>query len=352
MNVKISIITPTYNQEKFLKQCIESVLTQTYKNWEMIIIDDNSNNYSFKIVKDYAKRDNRIKYLKHAKRWGIEKLKNTYNQGLKIAKGEYIAILEGDDYWPKDKLEKQLIAFKNKDVVLSFGDAIVTTKNSHPFQIIDYRLYNKNLLENKPSGSIINLFFDLNFYLETATVLIRKSTLVRIGGFQSDKSYPFVDIPTWLVISLQGEFKYLNTILGYYRKHESSSWFNNAANTDAMLRTELSNLLTSFIKKNKKILEKKMIEIPSYNKLNEALREKRQRKIFSIMLHKVVFGNKRDMKESGVNIIFNSQNKLAHKFLAIFLILTIPIHGFLISLNFKFQQLRYVFVRIWGGLFE
>ncbi len=114
----VSIITPTYNHEKFIGKCIESVLDQSYTNWEMIIVDDGSTDKTEAVITKY--NDNRIKHLKQ-KNIGIWNLNKTYNKALKISKGELVAILEGDDYWPLDKLEKQIKCFKDPEVVLSWG---------------------------------------------------------------------------------------------------------------------------------------------------------------------------------------------------------------------------------------
>src|SRR5690242_3290688 len=93
----ISIITPTYNHERFVERCIKSVLEQGYTNWEQVVIDDGSRDSTANIVSQI--RDGRIRLERQANQGPFE-LAKTYNRALSLAKGELIAILEGDDFWP------------------------------------------------------------------------------------------------------------------------------------------------------------------------------------------------------------------------------------------------------------
>lgn len=99
----ISIITPTYNCAKFIGFTIESVMKQTYENWEMIIVDDASTDNTEEIVKKY--NDKRIKYVKLEKNSGAAVARNT---AMELAKGKYMAFLDSDDMWKEEKLEKQI----------------------------------------------------------------------------------------------------------------------------------------------------------------------------------------------------------------------------------------------------
>ena len=117
MNELISIITPSYKSERFIFKTIYSVLSQTYKNWEMIIIDDVSPDKSNKIIKEYIKQDSRIKLIKLEKNSGPAVARN---RAIKEAKGRYIAFLDADDLWMTEKLEKQLAFMQEKDCALSY----------------------------------------------------------------------------------------------------------------------------------------------------------------------------------------------------------------------------------------
>ena len=99
---KISVIVPVYNVEKFLAQCLESLVLQTYKNLEIIIVDDGSSDNSYKIYKKYAKSDSRIQIIKQ-KNAGVSAARNT---GLASATGEYVHFIDSDDYIDIDYYEK------------------------------------------------------------------------------------------------------------------------------------------------------------------------------------------------------------------------------------------------------
>ncbi len=111
MNNLVSIITPSYNSSRFIAQTIESVISQAYKNWEMIIIDDCSPDNSNEIIKEYIKKDSRIKLIKLEKNSGPAVARN---RAIQEAKGRYIAFLDADDLWYPEKLDKQ-IKFMNEN---------------------------------------------------------------------------------------------------------------------------------------------------------------------------------------------------------------------------------------------
>lgn len=100
----ISIITPVYNCEKLIKKTIQCVIEQTYKNWEMILVDDCSTDGSADIIKNIMKKEKRIKYYKLEKNSGAAVARN---KALAISQGRFIAYLDSDDLWKKEKLEKQ-----------------------------------------------------------------------------------------------------------------------------------------------------------------------------------------------------------------------------------------------------
>lgn len=112
MSELISIITPTYNCGKFIGETIESVLKQSYENWEMIIVDDCSTDNTNQIVKKYLEEDKRIKYhlLKSNSGAAIARTK-----AMELANGDYMAFLDSDDLWVSDKLEKQLNFMKENN---------------------------------------------------------------------------------------------------------------------------------------------------------------------------------------------------------------------------------------------
>ena len=124
-NPLVSIITPCYNASKFLTETLESVLVQTYENWEMIIVDDCSSDNSRSIIEDYAQKDNRIRLINNSNNMGAAKSRN---KAIEVAQGDYIAFLDSDDVWLPNKLEKQLVLMQKDNIYLSYS-AYYTVNN-------------------------------------------------------------------------------------------------------------------------------------------------------------------------------------------------------------------------------
>ena len=113
----VSIITPMYNGERFVGQTIDSVLSQTYPNWEMIVIDDGSKDKGPEVVNKYALIDSRIKLISQSNAGSGA----ARNNGIKQANGQFIALLDADDTWNADFLEKQLQLMKDKGALLVYS---------------------------------------------------------------------------------------------------------------------------------------------------------------------------------------------------------------------------------------
>lgn len=105
MNIVISIITPSYNSAQYIGRTIDSILQQTYKNWELLIIDDCSKDNSLEVIQSYANQDSRIKLICLEKNSGAAVARNT---GIEHASGRFIAFLDSDDTWHPEKIEKQV----------------------------------------------------------------------------------------------------------------------------------------------------------------------------------------------------------------------------------------------------
>lgn len=117
VNDLVSIVVPVYNAERFINETIQTVLDQTYTNWELIFIDDASTDNSVKLITPYLKKDKRIKLLKNKINLHAAL---TRNKGIKAAKGRYIAFLDADDLWVPSKLKKQVAFMKKMDCAFSF----------------------------------------------------------------------------------------------------------------------------------------------------------------------------------------------------------------------------------------
>jgi glycosyltransferase involved in cell wall biosynthesis len=218
----VSIITPTYDHERFIAPCIRSILAQDVRRWEMIIIDDASRDGTGRIARSYARRDPRIKVLVHGANWGMRRLADTCNQALGLASGQWIAVLEGDDYWPENKLALQLSLVEGKEVVLTYGralsaDACGRVFDERPVPDKAYRRFFADFY-----GSALLPLLLRPCYIPAVTVMIRKEALDNIGGFSQPLGVPLVDHPTWLRLALEGPFFGASSVLGYYRRHKNA----------------------------------------------------------------------------------------------------------------------------------
>ena len=126
----VSVIMPSWNTGKFIAESIQSVINQTYKNWELIIVDDCSTDNTDEIVNSF--KDERIRYFKNTKNSGAAV---TRNRALREAKGEWISFLDSDDLWKPEKLEKQLHFMDEHGYVFSYHDYVKIDEESQPLNV-------------------------------------------------------------------------------------------------------------------------------------------------------------------------------------------------------------------------
>ena len=212
-----SVIIPTYNHANFLGKALESIIEQTYNNWEAIVIDNYSTDETSKVIDKY--KDSRIKYFKISNDGIIAKSRNL---GIKVAKGNWIAFLDSDDTWTKDKLE---ICLKNIDEEVDFiyHKLEIIYDNSKSYlkrKKIVGRHLNKPILNDLLISVIEN-----GSAIGNSSVVVRKDILNKIGRIsESKKMVASEDFNTWLrVAQITDQFKYINSRLGYYLVHDKSS---------------------------------------------------------------------------------------------------------------------------------
>jgi teichuronic acid biosynthesis glycosyltransferase TuaG len=207
MTSLVSIITPSYNSKKFIKETITSVISQTYENWEMIIVDDCSKDDSVKFIQELIKDEKRIKLIKLDENIGAAMARN---KALEMAQGRYIAFLDSDDIWLSSKLEIQLNFMQENNYSISFTS----------YEIVD---------ENSQSdGHIIKTVKSLNLEQYLKNTIIGFSTSM-IDSVLIDKEIRFLDIRIrqdanlWVTLLKQGYMAYgIDEVLVKYRVHSNS----------------------------------------------------------------------------------------------------------------------------------
>ena len=114
----VSVIMPAYNSEVFISESIQSVINQTYPNWELLVIDDASSDSTKKIAEKFSSEDSRIRFFQNSSNSGTH---HSRNRGIKAASGDFIAFLDADDLWKPEKLEKQLIILSKPNIAACFS---------------------------------------------------------------------------------------------------------------------------------------------------------------------------------------------------------------------------------------
>jgi glycosyltransferase involved in cell wall biosynthesis len=200
---KISVIMPVYNCEAYVKEAIDSILNQTFSDFELIIIDDCSTDSTLSIVKSYG--DPRINVVEKEQNTGYT---NSLNSAILIAKGKYIARMDGDDISLPERFEKQLeFLEKNSDVILCGTGVEIIGKN----QISQYPS-NHEMIK-------IQLCYNASFY--HPTIMIRK--LVLLENNYNKEFEPAEDYELWTRLVHIGKLANLDEVLLQYRIHQSQT---------------------------------------------------------------------------------------------------------------------------------
>ena len=129
----VSIVTPAYNSEKFIATTIDSILAQTFTNWELIVVNDASTDKTQSIVGQYLEKDDRIKLFNHVTPQGAGAARN---KAIKEAKGDYIAFLDADDQWKPEKLYKQVRLLQESDAAICFSSYELIDEKGMPLNIV------------------------------------------------------------------------------------------------------------------------------------------------------------------------------------------------------------------------
>lgn len=204
--VLVSIVMPAYNCEKYVAKAIDSVLAQTYKNWELLVLDDGSKDNTFQIINEFGRKDSRIKPLKNEKNMGVSA---TRNRGIELASGDWIAFLDSDDMWEPFKLEKQLrVADKSLAEFIFTGSSYIN-EQGEPFKGI-FEVPEKVTYKKLRNHNVISC----------SSVIVKKKYFENI---KMEKDEMHEDYAVWLKILKLGVIAYgVNEPLLIYRISRNS----------------------------------------------------------------------------------------------------------------------------------
>jgi glycosyltransferase involved in cell wall biosynthesis len=228
----VSVIMPAYNAANHIAESIESVISQSYPHWELLVVDDGSTDDTAAIVKRFEVTDQRVKYLYQQNgRQGKAR-----NLAIQNSNGKYIAFLDADDKWTTDKLTIQtelLSAEKNTDLLFSQGYSLTGS------QVEDYNVKVKTVWNSNNFADFVQ-----QNRIPILGVLIKKEALLQVGGFSEDADIQNAeDYHLWLKLLIANKvFKSIPDRLFYYRVHSNQSTFQNKG-TAAPIFHAYGNLL-------------------------------------------------------------------------------------------------------------
>ncbi|MGZ4925273.1 MAG: glycosyltransferase [Halobacteriota archaeon] len=223
----VSVLMKSYNHERFIAEAIESILRQSFDDFELLIVDDASTDRSQAIIKGYQDDDSRIRTLFHDTNEGITKV---VNDGIDVAKGTYIAQIDSDDVWRGDKLEKQMDVFASNENLLVWSEGETIDRDGRVLGSFSEFFRSQTA---KKSG---NLFHDLAVrnYIFGSSLAYKRANL---GGLRYDPRLLYVnDYKFLLELARRYEFCYIDEPLARYRVHGDNALVGSGPEADARRR--------------------------------------------------------------------------------------------------------------------
>ena len=229
---RVSVVMPVYNSQKYLAEAIDSILAQTFGDFELLCVDDGSSDNSAAIIQSYAQRDSRVKLIQHEQNLGSSSARQT---GLRRAQGEYVAMCDSDDTCRHERLEKQLAFMRaNPAIGVLGGQALKTTPDMQPLA--------PHTVPQRHSLIVLHLF--LGLFIVGGTAMIRREQLEAVGGY--DERIRFAeDLDLWTRFAMQGGVRFHNLpdVLIKYRIHQQSQTRSHDPATLAQARIPRLNML-------------------------------------------------------------------------------------------------------------
>lgn len=226
MEKLVSIILPIYNGEKYMRLSIESVIKQTYKNWELLILDDCSTDNTANIAHEYVLKDSRIKYYKNEQNL---RLPSNLNKGFSLSKGDYLTWTSDDNIYDQEAISRMVHSLENSDAEFVYASCrIIDSEGNNIEYIMANNKGRKMIVGANPVG---------------ACFMYTRSVYETIGEYSSQ--YILVeDFDYWQRIFAQYKITYISDILYYYRCHEG-------ALTSTMQKDTFNRTLEKVLLKNR-----------------------------------------------------------------------------------------------------
>ena len=279
----ISVVMSVYNSENYLEEAILSILNQTYKNFEFIIINDGSTDRSLEIIEKYAKKDNRIKVISRENKG----LPYSLNEGIKLSKGKYIVRMDSDDISLKDRFQKQLEFMENNLDIGVCGSAILSFDNKIYLYPLKDELIKSELIFSTPFAH--------------PAVIIRKEIIEKYNLFYNEEFLHSQDFELFSRMAKVTKMANLKVPLLKYRVLESSitkktkekeryKFLNKIfINYLKGLDFEINNKLHFYLSVNHRVKDNKINKKELYNYFEKLTKTNNQKKVFDkISLNKVL----------------------------------------------------------------
>ena len=234
----VSIVLTYFNLKDYVFGQLESILSQSYKNWELIIMDDCSTDGSEEMLKEWIgkNQDQKIKYIRNEKNLGLAK---NFEKGLQFSSGEFVAVCDADDVWFPRKLEKQVNFLKNNNFNLVYSDLAVVDENLKTIKK-SFIKSGLSFFSNQKNDYFEELINDN--HITAPTILFKAELIEKIVPFSS---HGLQDHWIAILASIDGKIGYLDQPTVYYRQHGSN-----------MVGAEKFSISSLIFRKNKNFLEK------------------------------------------------------------------------------------------------
>ena len=328
MEKKIDILLATYNGEKYIREQIESILNQTYKNINLIISDDNSKDGTREILKEYEKKDDRVKLYFQEKNLGY--IKN-FEFLLKKVGNDYYMLSDQDDVWLQQKVEKTMETLEKENADLVFGDLEVVNENLKTI----YPSFGDFMLLNRKIKKCINSY-EVNYLYNCVTgctMLSKKEYIKKILPIPSESKYIVHDHWIGIMVALNGKLAYMPEKYIKYRQHG-----NNQIGTE-----KISHKFKKLDQVRELFIEVKLGVFGTYVKNNDRFPKEIQELNLKALKYFETVKEKKNFNFHGWKIYHQLyKNETISYYILNFIIMNLPLIG---RVLFK---IRYVILKLLG----